>query len=519
MIAGRRQAPPTGVLASLAFVAILVALVATVPATAQTGRGYVPEPSAAAATVAVGDRSYVVLGDEPVLLPLIGPGRLWGFARADFPPGATDDAVRPATLFFAGFDGRTVRIPLDFRPGGDGVSWGDGRPGTPSGGRRFEVYVPAGAWTVQVTGASPEPGLLAALFYYDGPAQARASRGAAAPARPNPWRYRNQFGLEVIYDNNVLTQSPDYIDDFVNGRNQERFRIGKYDDLIIAPTLDFSADRRFVGWGTTRLRFKTTRYMYTQNPMKTNTDLDWYVRQSLAGGKSVELNYQYAPEQYIRQLGDRTPFSDSSLPSLQKAFKFTRNVASIQWRHTVNTTFNYSLLLIHKRRYYNKAFMENDIEAWEYRGQIGYRVHPRLRLTFDYSYEDAAGRAMDTAGQTASTSTASDPTYRRDLYRLGFDLATRWARPFFDSIDGSFLYMDYYFPTDRPLFSDPYHTGRRDQQSRFTLEINKRLTRQLRVYTGFRYSDRVVQSPWPGDITLDKDYTQQRYWVGMTYQF
>lgn len=503
--------------AAWSWLAAALCLLGAGDARAQAGQSYTPEPISETATIGVGTRDYLVLGEDPVVLPLIGPGRLWGFARLGFAPGQRE--TRPATLVFQGINERTIRIPLDFRPPRGDAAWGDERPDRPSGGRRFEIHIPEGAWNVRLSGHQPEPGFLTAILYYDGPGQPRTTTHRGRTARVNPWRYRNRFGLELIYDNNILTMSPDYIDDFVYGRRPDRFRIGKHDDLIVAPSLDFAADRRFVDWGNTRLRFRVKRWMYTQNPLKTNTDFDWYVRQYFRGGKSLELNYHFSPEQYIRQLGDLTPFSDTSLPWQQKQFRFTRNVATIQWRHRLNSTFNYSLIINHKRRYYNKPFIENDIIAWEFRGQVGYRIHRRLRLTFDYSYEPAQGRAMDTVGQTYENSTTSDPTHVRDLYRLGFFWTTRWARPVFDSIDGSLLHMDYHFTTDRPLFDDPYHTGRRDQLTRVTVRVNRRLTSTVRVYASFRYSERVVDSPWPGDITLDKDYIQQRYWVGMTYQF
>lgn len=483
---------------------------------AQASARYLPRPSSDVQTIAVGERQYFILSEDPLAVPLLGPGTLSGFARVNFTPG--EHETKAATLVFEGIGDRTIRIPLNFSPS-NVAAWGDDRPGRPSGGRPFEVYVPAGAWTVRLSGQQPAPSLLTVLLYYQGPAQPGSATRRSAAAKPNPWRYRNEFGLEIIYDNNVLTQSPDYIAEWTRGGRPERYYLNKSDDLIIAPKLDFAADRRFFSWGNTRLRFVVKRYMYTQNPVKTNTDLDWYIRQFFSGGKSLELNYQYAPEQYIRHLGDRTPFADRTVALPSKPFRFTRNVASVQWRHSVNSTFNYSTLVIYKCRYYNKPFMENDIEAWEFRGVLGYRPHRRLRLTFDYSYEYATARAIDTVGETPATSNDGDGSYRRDLYRVGFDWTTRWARPILDSIDGSWLFMDYYFPTERSMFDDPYHTGRRDKNGRVTLRINRRLTSALRVYASFRYSDRIVESPWPGDITLDKDYTQQRYWLGMTYSF
>jgi hypothetical protein len=514
----RSGVQPDGMsVAAWVWILACVGLTGSDPAPAQTGQSYIPQPITESTTIGVGNRDYLVLGEDPVVVPLIGPGTLWGFARVGFAPG--ERGTRSATLVFQGISERTMRIPLDFRPPGGDTAWGEERPDRPSGGRRFEIYIPEGVWNVRLSGRQTEPGFLTAIVYYDGPGQPRTTTHRGRTAKVNPWRYRNQFGLEVIYDNNILTMSPDYIDDFVHGRRPDRYQIDKYDDLIIAPSLDFAADRRFLEWGNTRLRFRVKRWMYTQNPINTNTDFDWYVRQFFRGGKSLELNYHFSPEQYIRQLSDRTPFSDTTLPVVQKPFRFTRNVATIQWRHRINAKFDYSLLINHKRRYYNKPFIENDIIAWEFRGQVGYRVHRRLRLTFDYSFEPAQGRAMDTVGQTPETSTASDPTHVRDLYRLGFFWTTRWARPVFDSVDGSLLHMDYHFTTDRPLFDDPYHTGRRDQLTRISLRVNRRLTSTVQVFATFRYSEREVESPWPGDITIDKDYTQQRYGVGMTRQF
>lgn len=486
-------------------------------ARAQSGRSYIPQPSAEITPIVIGGRDYLILDDAPVVYSLTGPGTLLGYARLGYEPGET--GVRSATLVLRGIADRTIRIPLDFRPGRGDAAWDDGRPGRPSGGRKFEVYVPAGVWTVTLSGVQQDPGLMAAIVYYDGPAQTRTGAPRRGTAGPSPWRIDRSVGIEFIYDNNILALSPDYRDDFVYGRQPDRFRIATYDDLIIAPSLDISANRRFFDWGNTRLRFRVKHWRYTHNPLKTNTDYDWYVRQFFRGGKSLELNYHFSPEQYVRQLGDREPFSDTTLSVEQHAFGFTRNYGTVQWRHSVNRTFSYSLIINYKRRFYNQRFIENDIEAWEFRGQVGCRLHRRLRLTFDYSFEPAKGRAVDTVGQTHETSTASDPTHVRDLYRLGFFWTTRWARPVFDSFDGSLLVMDYHFTSTKSLFDDPYHVGRRDVLTRATVRFRRRITPTTRIYAGFRYSERVVDSPWPGDITLDKDYTQQRYSVGIDYQF
>jgi len=323
----------------------------------------------------------------------------------------------------------------------------------------------------------------------------------------------------VIYDDTVLTQSDDGVDMWVDGLNPEQYRIEKYDDLIFAPTLDFSAERKLIGWGNTRFRFKVKRWIYSQNPIKTNTDLDGYVRQFFGSGKSLELYLHYAPEQYIRQLSDRPPYTDPAEPVEYKEFRFTRNILNLTWRQRLSRTWDYTLTFENNRRYYNKPFLENDTVCYEGRLLVGCRLTPRLKLTGDYSFEDAKSRGHDTIAETREDSDDGDASYRRDLYRFGVTLETPWAQPVFDSIDASYLFMDYYYTTQSDLFDDPYHVGRRDKMQKVGVTLDRKVTGDLGVYFSFRYSDRVVESPWYGDITLDKDYIQHRYWIGMDYSF
>lgn len=505
----RLTRPRLGPILPSAVLLSLLALGATV-ATADVFR---PQPSSDVTIVPVGGKPYVQLGADPVIVPLVGPGRFYGYVRAGFAPDESDS--KSGTITVAGVGDRTMRLPLTFEASRKST-WDDGRAGRPSGGRKFEFYIPSGAWTVRLTGSMPTGDLLVATLYYDGPSQNATVARKGSASHAGPWTYRSRFGLEVIYDDNVLTQHDESIEIWKYGEDLTGFRLARSDDLIVAPKLDVSADRRFWEFGKTRFRTKIKRWMYTYNPIKTNTDFDFYLRQYIGSKKSIELYLHHAPEQYIRQLGDRPPFGEESE---RQEFRFTRNVANLNWRQTVSRKLSYSILFELNRRYYNRPFMENDIEAWEVRGTVSYRFVKPLKLQFDYSYEDGQARGIDTVGEDRATSDDGDASYLRDLYRFGFDLKTPWAMPVFGSINASYLFMDYYYPTDKPLMDDPFHTGRRDKNTKVTVALNRKVNKKLSVYGTFRYSERVVESPWYGDITLDKDYIQHRYWVGMTYKF
>lgn len=499
--AGRRQAAP------LAVLAVLLALSGTA-----LGAAFTPEPSSDAQVIPVGGKSYLELGADPVTVPLVGPGRFYGFMRVNFAPG--EDGDKSATLQIAGIGTRTMRLPLTFKPS-PSSTWDDGRAGTPSGGRKFEVYVPSGVWTARLTATVSDSSLATAILYYDGPPQG-AEPGSKA-ATPSPWRFRNSITLDCIYDDNIYTIHGEAIEAFRIGNIDGLPRMGSADDFIFAPTIDLAAERRFWAMGKTRLRVKVKRWMYTANPIKTNTDFDFYVRQWFPGGKSLELYLHHAPEQYIRQLGDRSPYGGVSE---DREFRFARNIANLTWRHFVNREFSYSVVVETNRRYYNKPFMENDIEAWEIRGSAAYRFFDRkLRASVDYSFEDAEGRGHDSVDETRDQSDDSDPSYHRDLYRLGLDLTTPWLEPIADDIGFTYLFMDYYYTTEKDLFDSPYQVGRRDKWTKIFGKAGKRLRRGVDLDFTFTYSERQVESPWYGDITLDKDYISRRYSLALTYDF
>ena len=167
-----------------------------------------PEPSSAVTAIPVEGKDYLLISDGAVVVPLQGPGTFYGYARAGFAPGET--AAKPGVVQIDGLGERRIRIPLDFSPS-QSSTWDDGRAGVPSAGRRFEVHVPEGRWNLRVSGQLPTGGILTAILYWDGPPQPGTRAARAAQRRASPWRYRNSFSVEFIYDDNILTQNDEAI--------------------------------------------------------------------------------------------------------------------------------------------------------------------------------------------------------------------------------------------------------------------------------------------------------------------
>ncbi len=357
------------------------------------------------------------------------------------------------------------------------------------------------------------------------PAKAAAARASAAPkagakaAKGPAWDVRGVVSCAFIYNDNILSASPDELDNFQNGVDPWRYRHNSSDDLVVAPGLDLEARRDLFALGQSRLRFRVKRWMYANNAIKTNTDFDFFARQYVGRKQSLELFLHAAPWQYIRDLGDRSPLVDPETPTVMEEFRFQRNTWNLCWRQTISKAWSGSLTFERNFRYYNRPFLENDIAAWELRGSVAWQASPAVGLSVDYSYEDAVGRGYDEVGETATTSDDSDPSYERDLYRFGLDLSPPQLAKWIDGIGFSVLYMDYYYTVQRPLVEDPYHVGRRDKNYKYTVDLQRKLGATMSGRLSARRTERVVESPWAGDLQTDKAFTQWQYWLELSYRF
>ncbi|RKX31313.1 MAG: hypothetical protein DRP71_13630 [Verrucomicrobia bacterium] len=467
---------------------------------------------------------YLTVGDKGIKVPVTGPGVITGYARIAFPPG--EEGKVDGLLEFSGVPRMEAQKIMVFSPSRKST-WGDDRPGKPSGGHKFTIEVPEGEFLLELAGFLPGGDPMLIILYYEGPPQphlavakdqAKGERTTKKKAKPAV-TFLGHAAIDIIYNDNILTNSPGYNDDFISGTYPWKFINGTVDDLIIAPSFDIEGRSRLVPWGQSRLKFKVKYWRYARNPIKTNTDFHFYFRQYFGKSQSLELYFHFAPEQYIRQLSDRSPLSDREDEIDWTQFRFQRNVWNATWRQRFSKKFSAKVLYEENYRYYNQPFMENDISAWEVRGNLTWKLSRVLTWNFDYSYEDAQGRAIDSVWEIPENSNNSDPSYERDLYRIGLDIRHSALKKVVDRVGLSFLFMDYYYPTTKTLVEDPYHAGRRDMFYKGTVELRKRISKPLTLKLAVRRTERVVDSPWEGDITTDKDFTQWLYWTSLNYRF
>ena len=461
-------------------------------------------------------KDYLRVGAKGVAVRLSGPGDLDGWARGHF--SDEEDGTKIRRLILSGVPGIAGVDTFVFEP--SNVSeYGDERPGRPSGGSKVALRrLPAGTYTLTLT--APDGPVMVRLDWEPdaGVAGVQPADETAKPRKTSPWKTSTTIGLETIYDDNFLRYSDDYLDQFYSGAYPYKFKIDRKDSHILAPSISVYAQRRFWDAGNTRFSFKIKTWQYIQGNIKSNSSFDYSVRQFFSGGRSLELGYSYAPEQYIRELSDRSPLVPPSDPLVWEEFRYTRNVFDVTWRQPLRKTLDLRLAGTRSLRYYNQPFMENDIKDVGLRGTLVWNVHRDWRLTFDYGYTDAPARGADEVGETLENSNDSDPSFNRDLYQVDATWDPKWAAPVFAAVGVRWQYQVYWFTSAKELLDDPYHVGRIDRMTMVQLTFDRELPGGVDMEIGGRYTVRTVESPWAGEIAEDKDFNQRRYWIGLTYK-
>ncbi|MBC8368226.1 hypothetical protein H8E52_12540, partial [bacterium] len=294
------------------------------------------------------EKNYFTLSKGGLTIPLEGPGEISGWVKMSMAPGKE---TGKGLIEVSGVPGLPKTLAYDFKASTKD-SFKDGRNRIVSGGKKITLSVPAGTHHLKL---KSDTGLLV-LLDYDGPPQPlpKERRDATRTKKPKKakkksgWTLKKNFSLNLNYDDNIIHYSDDLMQEYTDGPYLEwyvdtgevpdfedgKYRLKSLDDLIVTPTLDLEARRKFFSLGETRLRAKYSYSRYLNNPIKDVKGLTLYIRQYLPGsGQSIELSYKFTPEKYIRELTDRDPYEPSDDPRPWVGFRFASNDFTLNYRH------------------------------------------------------------------------------------------------------------------------------------------------------------------------------------------
>ncbi len=494
--------------------------------------------------------------DTPCPLRILGPGTLDFYVRAHIPPGGPEAVDVTVTLDgLAGFAQQRWVVSPRFSPV---TIYGDGRPGGLTAGEKVSLAIPTGLHEVSVAATSSLGAPVYAIFYYSG--EAAPPRGAAAAGASGPagggllgLEFDSDVTLGIIYDDNIARYSDTTLKLFQDNTEPWRFAITNHEDMIVDTQIQAAVSRPLFSGRDATLRGRYERWDYVENTIKNNYEIQVRLRHNVRATDFVEAGYTYAPDSYIKELGDREPFlSRTTTPYDYYHFTITRNAFDALYFYRATRWLRVSFLGGRVLRFYNQRFLENDL--WEWNGGIEPEArYGRFAFRLRYFYQNVEARGVDTVGETiATTDNDGDGSYETDGYRFRLTyrpktrpyrpgpLGTGWAvipsmakrlASWLDAglvkIATSNIYFQYdynrqHFTSKKPLDTDPLHVGRLDEQFQPRLVwTSKSLWTAAVLEAGIRYTRKTADSPagviGEDDPSEEKDYTGTRVWLQSTW--
>ncbi|MGD8394604.1 MAG: hypothetical protein PVF43_03895 [Candidatus Eiseniibacteriota bacterium] len=347
----------------------------------------------------------------------------------------------------------------------------------------------------------------------------RSKKKRESPA----YRLSGKFALRFVYDDNIIHYSDEDLLAFTSVPNTGRYEIATAHDWIVRPRLETEIRTKRLTGKTLQATLRLSAWLYGNNSIKNNQSIALQLKHPGFGG-NLYLDLYYSPRSYLRTFLDRPPYMSRATPLQYTPFEYTSNsVAVSHWRWLYKKLVDGKFLLQRSVRYYNQPFMENDNWEWRIGGYVRWKFQRRLRLRLEYLYSDVRARARDSITETRDNSDDGDASYQRDSYEAKLYWRPRRAISWFRQGSVAFQYQAYYFTTDRAYYDDPYHVGRKDQVYRieFTAD-SKKIWGPVTLEGGYRFSERTSTAAFDSDnvaIGEDKDYTDNRFWIGAEYPF
>lgn len=352
--------------------------------------------------------------------------------------------------------------------------------------------------------------------------------GAAAEKKKKPAvTYSGKFALRFVYDDNIIHYSDEDLYVFANEPTYGKFAIDQAGDWIIRPRIEFKAASGR-GWGGEKMEglVRLSSWRYASGSVKNNESIQILLKHGAWGVSNFQFSFYHAPEAYIRNFNQRPPFMPRSTTDMvQTPFNYTSTSVDLAYWRKWTKRLSGKLLVKRSWRYFNREFMTNDNWEWRLGGYLAWKTYAWLTITGEYLYSDVPARGANEVGETLENSNDGDPSYERDSYKVtfGFRLPKK-NRIRISSVSVKAQYQEFYFTSEMPAHEDPLHTGRKDKVYRLELTgATPALFGPASLEGGYRYTERTSSAA--ADIAEDsgigeeKDYTDNRFWIGVEYPF
>ena len=441
-------------------------------------------------------RYFPLTAGSPLSFTVEGPAVFEPILRWRFEGGASDVDV---DVVFT-LDGRVMWHQV-FTPAAGAAGYPaqpDWRGGKP---KRVPLDIPSGEHTVELTLAAPALGVLDVNPIVRAPDVL-------------PWRlaWRGEFG--VAYVSNIFRYSDADVDDFLDGRHEEKYPIETADDVRLEPSFDLSFVREEPGRRTTELRLSADARLPVINSEKSFAKLGARVKETRTRFAYLLVDYYAIPSYHIRYLWDGDADGDDPYRSCD----YRKHSVRLEVGSDRSLPVDFIARLKYDYMGYNQDFVEYDSDAWTTGLVAIVRPVRGVRVDLGYALRKLTALGYDEVGETGGASDDSDISYEQDEYAL----KVRWDVGRVRDVRmvltlGARLQVRFY-QTSKSVEDDPYHAGREDTYWTFSARSTHQLTEEMALEAFYEHRRRSSESDYNEELGSSKDYTADRVGIRLIFE-
>jgi hypothetical protein len=368
-------------------------------------------------------------------------------------------------------------------------------------------------------------GLIALCVLSNGYAQSQEK----AKKKKKAELFNVDFGVGIIYDDNILKYSEKYLERFLSGQDFGRFHIETYDDIIIKPSLKLASSFNIFKKLKSRVNIDYSYSAYVVNNVKNWNSIGIGFQQSLPRRTTLKVSYIYIPEFYVRHFRDEDlVYVYGYVPETFVPFSFSKDDFGVWIQKSIFKNTRLKLAFNYAKYYHNEHYTEYDCDNLTYGIQINQPITKKVKLEagFDYTTSDAKGYdSSDKEGlyapdETMENSNDADATNREESYFLGGAWQIPDVLKHKNSLDATIGYERRNYTTEDNPIEDPEHAGRLDENLTFAFNYDFELNKNFSLSVFYRFYGRnsstssIINSNY---VSNEKDYKQNQ--VGLTISY
>jgi hypothetical protein len=339
------------------------------------------------------------------------------------------------------------------------------------------------------------------------------------------YHWEVQLSLGTMYDNNILKYSDKYIERFLNSKDEGRFHISSYDDLVFPHSVDIIYSNQIIGDQVTVFTAGYNSNAYSYNGIKTwgRYYINW--RQYVVKSTSFLVSYSYIPNFYIRHFRDddwvdRLGYT----PETYQPYEFSKDEFSAWVQHSFFwKTTRARLYFSYMRYFHNEHYTEYDSDNYLYGFRVYQTLSKSIRVNAGYKYITSDAKGIDLVNDTDEAALASrgDATYEEHIYSVGAGFKFPKVFGLKNDISITGQYQERFYKTDHFLELDPLHAGRFDKNIRIYSRYNLYLFSYLSLTAFFNwiYRDTETSADLNREyVSNEKDYSQYQLGIRINYK-